>query len=312
VAVAHRDPEVAAALEHRYPASRTIHPLLARVLRDGRSQTVGHGHEAELVAAVDDSWRPVAALLLPLLARERTLGVVSLFSFESGRRFSADDCAVAEDLARRIALGVDNARLYQSTVDAHRRFHDLVEGLGAIVWEADAVRRHYTFVSGRAVALLGHPLSRWHDEADFWLTLQHPNDREQSSGESRASRATARDHDLEYRVVTADGRILWMLDLVRIVRHPDGTVRQLRGVMVLRPSLRSRMRPRTRSTIRSPSSWATSRCSPGAPTRRPRSRSGPTRCSPPVGASPASSGACDGSRGWRTFRPRATCPPCSI
>jgi len=231
-AAVHRDPEVAAALGQRYPAARPIHPLLAGVLRDGRPQQLSHGHEADLVAAGDGGWRPMAALLVPLLARGRTLGVVSLFSFESGRRFGPDDRALAEDLARRIALGVDNARLYHAADDAHRRFHDLVEGLGAIVWEADAVRRHHTFVSGRAVALLRHPLSRWHDDPDFWLAVQHPDDRERSAAESRAARAEGRDHDLEYRVVTAEGRILWILDLVRVVRHADGSVRHLRGVMV--------------------------------------------------------------------------------
>jgi PAS domain S-box-containing protein len=232
VAAVHQDPAVPAALQQRYQAARPIHPLLAQVLRDGRSRLISHGHEADLVAAGEDGWRPVAALLVPLLARGRTLGVVSLFSFESGRRFGPDDRALAEDLARRIALGVDNTRLYHAAVDSHRRFHDLVEGLGAIVWEADAVRRHYTFVSGRAVALVGYALARWHDEADFWLTIQHPDDRADSAAESRAARAEGRDHDLEYRVVTADGRILWMLDLVRVVRHPDGGVRHLRGVMV--------------------------------------------------------------------------------
>ena len=49
---------------------------------------------------------------------------------------------------------------------------------------------------------------------------------------SCAARVEERDHDLEYRVVTADGRIVWILDLVRVVRHPDGRVRHLRGVMV--------------------------------------------------------------------------------
>jgi signal transduction histidine kinase len=80
--------------------------------------------------------------------------------------------------------------------------------------------------------MFGHPLARWHDEPDFWSTLQHPDDRERCAAESRAARGEGRDHDLEYRVVTADGGIVSILDLVRVVRHADGRVRHLRGVML--------------------------------------------------------------------------------
>jgi PAS domain S-box-containing protein len=216
VAAVHADPPAGEALTERYRAASPMHPVLAETLRDGKPHQVGD---------------PYPGLLLPLSARGRTLGVVSLFSYDQ-RRFDPDTRALADDLSRRVALAVDNARLYHAAADAHRRFQDLVEGVGAIVWEADAVRRHYTFVSGRALTLLGYPLGRWHDDADFWLTIQHPEDRERSAADSRAARSEASDHDLEYRVIGADGQIVWMLDLVRVVRHPDGTVSQLRGVMV--------------------------------------------------------------------------------
>ncbi len=224
VAAVHVDAARASALAEHYRAAAPPHPILAHALREAKPR--------QAQVAIGDDGRAATALVLPLVARGRTLGVVSLFLHEGARHFGADERALADDLCHRIALAVDNARLYHAAIDAHRRFHDLVEGLGAIVWEADAVRRHHTFVSGRAAAVLGHPLSRWHDDADFWLTIQHPDDRERAAEESRAARAETRDHDLEYRVLSADGRIVWMLDLVRVVRHPDGSIHHLRGVMV--------------------------------------------------------------------------------
>ena len=217
-------PHIAASLDRGYPATAPVHPLIARVLHEGRPVL----ERVEL----DARSRAAAALVIPLLARGRTLGVVSLFCLVPGRGFTPDDRALADDLARRIALAVDNARLYRVADDAHRRFADLVDGLGAIVWEADARRRHYTFVSGRAEAALGYPLARWRDRPDFWLDVQHPDDQAVSAEDSQAAREESRDHDLEYRVITADGRTLWMLDLVRVVRRLDGSVSQLRGVMV--------------------------------------------------------------------------------
>src|SRR5262249_23821959 len=53
-----------------------------------------------------------SAMVAPLTARGRTLGAMTLATDGSGRRFDADDLALAEELARRCALAVDNARLY--------------------------------------------------------------------------------------------------------------------------------------------------------------------------------------------------------
>jgi PAS domain-containing protein len=231
-AAVHADPGAGTALARHYRAAPPMHPLLAAVLRDGKPQDARYAPGMDLAPADPDGRGAAVGVLLPLTARGRTLGVVSLFRCESGRRFTEDDRGLAGDLTHRIALAVDNARLYHAADDAHRRFQDLVEGLGAVVWESDAVRRHYTFVSGRAISFLGHPLGRWYDEPDFWLAVQHPDDRERSAAASRGARAEGSDHDLEYRVLRADGGVVWVLDLVRVVRHPDGRVRHLRGVMV--------------------------------------------------------------------------------
>src|SRR3954454_2742307 len=51
-------------------------------------------------------------MVVPLTARGRTLGAMTLATDGSGRTFDADDLALAEELARRCALAVDNARMY--------------------------------------------------------------------------------------------------------------------------------------------------------------------------------------------------------
>jgi PAS domain S-box-containing protein len=54
-----------------------------------------------------------SVMLVPMIARGRTLGVITLVSAESGRRYEEDDLRLAEELARRAALAVDNAKLYE-------------------------------------------------------------------------------------------------------------------------------------------------------------------------------------------------------
>lgn len=59
-------------------------------------------------------------VVVPLRGRERTIGALTLVHAESGRRFSEADVALAEELANRAALLIDNARLFQQ-VDASRQ-----------------------------------------------------------------------------------------------------------------------------------------------------------------------------------------------
>src|SRR5206468_1702750 len=99
---------------------------LAAVLRVGRPRLI-EPHEREWqsgVQATSDQREAVAQLgpesimLLPLVARGRTLGLMSLVAAESGRHYDQRDLLLAEELARRCALAVDNARLYAAAEQA--------------------------------------------------------------------------------------------------------------------------------------------------------------------------------------------------
>ena len=61
-----------------------------------------------------------SAVAAPLVARGRTLGILSLTLGHSGRRYTEDDLVIIELLTRRCALAVDNARLYEATQVAMR------------------------------------------------------------------------------------------------------------------------------------------------------------------------------------------------
>ncbi len=60
-------------------------------------------------------------MILPLLARGRVLGAIALSTAESGRQYGAADLAVAQEVARRAALALDNARLYREAQAAAQR-----------------------------------------------------------------------------------------------------------------------------------------------------------------------------------------------
>ena len=111
------------------------------------------------------------------------------------------------------------------------RFRDLVNSVEGIVWEADAATFRFSFVSDQAERILGYPLERWLSEPTFWKDHLHPHDREWAVPFCERATGENRDHDLEYRMVAADGRVVWLHDLVTVVVD-DGRATQLRGVMV--------------------------------------------------------------------------------
>ncbi|MDR9096313.1 putative signaling protein [Burkholderia multivorans] len=132
---------------------------------------------------------------------------------------------IVEDVSEEERLR-EQARAHETS------YRDLVEGLDAIVYEADAETLAFTFVSRRAEAILGYPMERWLAESGFLASLIHPKDREQTLALYREARAEGRDHALEYRAVAADGRVVWLQDIVHVVRGMEARAQRLRGVMV--------------------------------------------------------------------------------
>ena len=114
---------------------------------------------------------------------------------------------------------------------AQHRFRDLVNSIDGIVWEADAATFKFLFVSKQAERILGHPIERWLSEATFWKDHIDPVDREWAVNFCATATAEKRDHDFEYRMIAADGQIVWLRDLVTVVVEGDRATR-LRGVMV--------------------------------------------------------------------------------
>ena len=80
--------------------------------------------------------------------------------------------------------------------------------------------------------MLGYSVERWVNEGNFWLSILHPEDREQAVQRCLQATQEGIDHEFEYRVVALDGRVVWLRDLVRVVLDDKGQATRLRGVMI--------------------------------------------------------------------------------
>jgi len=142
------------------------------------------------------------------------LGLALLTSWMD-RRFAAQTLELQEE------------KLQQS----EHRFRDLVNSVEGIVWEADVPSFQYLFVSKQAERVLGYPVERWLSEPTFWQDHVHPEDREWALQFCQSATAEKRDHDFEYRMIAADGSVVWLHDRVTVVVEGDRVTRA-RGVMV--------------------------------------------------------------------------------
>jgi two-component system, cell cycle sensor histidine kinase and response regulator CckA len=109
---------------------------------------------------------------------------------------------------------------------------ELLGGLKVIVWEADAETLRFRFVSSHAEEILGYPIRNWLEESQFWADLIHPDDRDVTVAACKSAIARGEDHALEYRVIAADGRTVWLYDLVHVLTDDSNRTSGVRGVMV--------------------------------------------------------------------------------
>lgn len=135
--------------------------------------------------------------------------------------------------ARFVGVSVDiteRKRAEAASQDSRQRYVNLVNALDGIVWEVDVKTYSFTFVSAQAERILGYPLEAWYDHT-FWPNHIHPDDRDYAIQYCVNETKAKRDHLFEYRMIAADGRVVWLRDIISVVVEDDEPV-LLRGIMV--------------------------------------------------------------------------------
>lgn len=132
VAVAHVDPskiELAKEFDRKFPISLSDTYGVGKILRTGNPQLVSEITDEILSESVKSpeqiamlrSFGLKSLIGVPLKVRGKVIGVITFVTSESGYHYSATDLAVAQDLAERGAVAIENAKLYRELQDADRR-----------------------------------------------------------------------------------------------------------------------------------------------------------------------------------------------
>jgi signal transduction histidine kinase/ActR/RegA family two-component response regulator len=131
VAVAAADPakvQLGRELFRRFPPKWDDPVGVPRVLRTGKSEFVDEILDSLLVKYIDDpellqmvhELQLKSSIIVPMKARGRSIGAMIFLMGGSGRRYTPEDVALAEDLGIRAGVAVDNARLYRESLEASR------------------------------------------------------------------------------------------------------------------------------------------------------------------------------------------------
>ncbi|MGJ5631541.1 PAS domain-containing sensor histidine kinase [Nostoc sp. CALU 1950] len=113
---------------------------------------------------------------------------------------------------------------------SEKRLKTLTEKVRMIPWEVNATTGNFTYVGPQTVEILGYPLSEWYTD-DFWAKHIHPEDREWVIQYCQESSLLLNNYEFEYRMLAADGRVVWLYDIVNVVRDDNGP-QLLHGFMI--------------------------------------------------------------------------------
>ena len=160
-------------LQERHPPEPDSLRGPARVIASGEPELAPEISEEMLQAvAVDELHLELlrelglrSHMCVPLLVRDKPVGAFTFVAAESGRRFGTDDLRIAEELARRAATAVDNARLYREAEERAQATRVLAAiGDGVALLDSDRVVRLWnqaaeeiTGIPGREI--LGRPMA---------------------------------------------------------------------------------------------------------------------------------------------------------
>ena len=164
--IVHKDPEQvqwARALRERYPIDPNASTGAPQVVRTGQAELYPEITDEILKASSrDDEELALArqtgyssAMIVPLIARGKTIGVISFVTTESGKRYNERDLALAEEVGRRAGVALDNARLYREVQQSRDQLAIILQGVadGIIVYAPDS---HLLYANEMAAQMTGY------------------------------------------------------------------------------------------------------------------------------------------------------------
>lgn len=249
LAVEHMDRakvDLARELERRYPTELDEEEGIAKALRT-KSAVIYQTITDEVLEKLARDQEHLHALrglgirsvmILPLVARGRVLGTISFATAESNRCYTQDDLRIAEHLARRAAIALDNALLYSATQEANRLKEESLQALRASearlrsLFESDIIgiifadlRGHLLDANDAFLQMVGRTRKELEEGRLSWRELTPPEYLSLDEEKIAEARATGRSRPWEKEYIRRDGsRVPVLIGFTLIEGAPDQAV----------------------------------------------------------------------------------------
>jgi PAS domain S-box-containing protein len=127
----------------------------------------------------------------------------------------------------------ERKELEEEVRKAEERYRELVERLPLAIYidRLDEFSSNL-YTSPHVEQMIGYPAEHWAAESDLFVRILHPDDRERVLEEHEHTRTTGEPLRTEYRVIAADGRVMWIRDEAVIVADREGDIPVLQGFLV--------------------------------------------------------------------------------
>ena len=122
-------------------------------------------------------------------------------------------------------------RMERVLKETEQMYRELVESAQAIIWRA-MPGGGFTYVSPEAESMLGYPLAEWTASPNFWPDHMHADDRDWAPEFCHKETVKLAGHSFDYRMIAADGRVVWLHDIVQVIANEKGEPAELVGIML--------------------------------------------------------------------------------
>jgi PAS domain S-box-containing protein len=218
-------------------ATRYVSPQIERILGFPPEEWLGDPWRWRSLIHPDDRERAVAADAAHYDSGEPLDIELRIFDQEGRERWVRDQAVIIRDDqgASAFSQGIiqditERKHAEERLQDAEQRYRAIVEHVPAAIY-LDRPDGETTYMSPQIADIAGVSPDEWMSDADFWLTLLVPEDRDRIQRSYAQATEAGEPWQAEYRIRTRDGRTVWIHDETTLMRDETGTPLFVQGVL---------------------------------------------------------------------------------
>jgi PAS domain S-box-containing protein len=169
-------------------------------------------------------------LSVPIFVGKSLIFALGLGSFTRERAWSSKDIRQLRLIGEILGNAVGRQRADEAAREGERRRRIFLETTISVPWEIDVETGRFTYIGPQVADLFGYPMEMWF-EPSFWEQHLHPEDRAAAMATRRDLAERTDRYEMEYRMIDAQGRAVWLHDMVTVAR-PHGGSSTLRGFLM--------------------------------------------------------------------------------